>query len=50
MPKIAIGITELRENLEQDDWIKEPFWDPRLARTDLESIKGSASDQDEIFT
>ena len=50
MPKITIGITGLRENLGLDDWIKEPFWDLRLARADLELIKGSASDQDEIFT
>ena len=50
MPKITIGITGLRENLGQDEGIKEPFRDPRFARTDLESIKGSASDQDEIFT
>jgi len=50
MPKITIGITGLRGNLGKDDWIKEPFWDPRLARADLESIKGSASDHDEIFT
>ena len=50
MPKITIWITGLRENLGQDEGIKEPFWDPRFARTDLESIKGSVSDQDEIFT